>query len=835
MFKKILGIILCVATITSMVTPAFAAMDSDGKVDALRELGIYQENPVTYDKFITSLAGFYYDDPADIGSAETFARSLGMIESEEVYKGQSALTIGEALKLAVIALGYKPVLGADGNYVQKATEVGIADKISAKTGDKLKADIAVDILYDMTEVAPVVKTYSGKNGPTYEIANKETLLSINRDIYEIKGLLTGTETTSIYGQGSKAKEDHIVIDGTTYFVGEDNYDDLLGKNVIGYAQETEDVTSTVLYIGENEGRNKALTIDCEDITEIGDSISHITYQETKAKTKKLNIIASPRVIYNGIFLEDYVKDDFCHGMLELIDYDGDNVYDVIKITEYQTMVVEAVDSREKVVKNRYRFYGCLDEIVLNEQKNSEVKFRIFDSLGAEVDFSAIKVDDVLSVVESRDGSLVDVYISGNDKMAGTITGLNNAEDIVFIDREGFEKSEDFIKFLTNTGKTLQLGDLYTFYFDNFGKIAYIKEKQINDYNVLIKIGIDSETDEYYAVHMDMNGDWYTTPISMKATIDGAKSGSYEADMELLKTNIKANPEIVILKYNSKNEIINIDTAGSYVPNADGENTANNDSAFCSAAGEYCYRDNRYFQRGSTTDIVYPEDDAKVIVIPSENTTRQEGWEIYNVGSFFKVNNSTAYQIEYFNPDKFKFSDLFVVKEAGVPADSGMSRALYVVTGFKQLLVDGEVYPVIEGSVDGFMNLSFLGNRADVFTSKSVKIGDVINFSLDSDGRIKNVVNQHSLENFQNKQASLYGETALNAGKVKFIDYEAGKLMLDSNGTQTPFRISPTMQVTVYYGSGDGCESKSLNSINTGDNVLIRTTWGKVVEIVCAKN
>ena len=47
--------------------------------------------------------------------------------------------------------------------------------------------------------------------------------------------------------------------------------------------------------------------------------------------------------------------------------------------------------------------------------------------------------------------------------------------------------------------------------------------------------------------------------------------------ERLKENIKANPEIVILKMNSKNQILNIDTAGSYVPGDDGENIANKQS------------------------------------------------------------------------------------------------------------------------------------------------------------------------------------------------------------------------------------------------------------------
>ena len=105
-----------------------------------------------------------------------------------------------------------------------------------------------------------------------------------------------------------------------------------------------------------------------------------------------------------------------------------------------------------------------------------------------------------------------------------------------------------------------------------------------------------------------------------------------------------------------------------------------------------------------------------------------------LGGFFKVNNTTKYEIKYFNPDKFNFTDLFVVTETEVPDNVGMSDALYVITGFEEILVDGDPYPVVEGSVDGFMNLSFLGNRADIFDG--LKIGDVIKFNLDDEGRIK---------------------------------------------------------------------------------------------------
>ena len=827
MFKKLSRLLICMIVAASAVASVYASEDTEWKTEVLVGLGVYQENPVTYDSFIKSLAGFLYEDIESAGDAEVIARNTGMIEADEEYSGNSALTVKQACKLAVITLGYKPLLGSDGNYMQKAAELGIADGIMAKGDDRLRNDAAVEILYSMIEAEPMVKVYGGKLNHGYSVAYGDNLLSINREIYKVKGIMTGTEITSIYGEEYTAGKDSIAIDEISYITGTNKYDSLLGKNVVAYVHETDSGILEALAVNELPSKNETVMVDCEDITDIGDRISHITYYKTEGKIKRLNIAVSPRVIYNGKFLEEYAEDDFRHGSLELIDNNGDKMYDVIKVSAYKNIVVEAVDVRDMVIKNRYRFDECIDELDLNTLEK-HILLNIYNSNGEETDIKAIKTDDILSVAQSKDETLINIYISGSEAVFGSVAELDSDENYLIIDDTEYKLSEDFEDFLVDREKTINLGKEYTFMLDYFGRIAYFREKTDNNYNVLLKVYPDDMSDEYYAVHMDMNGDWFTTKVSAKVNIDGVRpQTSLEDTMYNLNNEC---PQVVLFDFNGENVIKNIDKAGNY--------TQDNETDFCKKASKsYLYHDDdRYLQDGS--DIVYLEDNAKIIVFPTgDEKNNKESYKIYSAGSLLK--NNRDYTVECFNPDDFMFCDLFTVEQSTDITSANASKSLYVVTGFKVRLVDGEVLPVIQGSVDGFMNLSFIGKTEGMFDG--LEIGDVINFSLDSKGMIDYVTDPpvFKLSNFDNDSydgsMGSYAEDSMHVGRISDIDYEEGKMMLSCDGVEVPFRLDKNMQVTVYYADKEECESKPVSALSRNDGLLIRCQYRRIAEIVCYKN
>lgn len=821
MFKKILGLAISVLVATSCVISAGAKGDIAWKTEVLQGLGVYQDNPVTYDGFINSLAGFLYDNPSEQGDAETIARTIGMIDATEEYSGSCSITVEKACELAVITLGYKPLLGDDGNYMQKASQLGIADGIIAKGADKLRADVAVEILYNMIEAEPMVKVYGSELNHGYSIAYDSNLLYLNRDIYEVKGVVTGTAITSLFGEEYIAGKDCISIEDVSYVVGTSKYDSLLGKTVVAYVQEDSSGVMRALAVHELVGKNETVTVNCEDIIDIGNRISYINYYNDSDRSKRLNITVSPRVIYNGKFLEQYTEDDFRHGVLELIDNNSDGKFDVIKVSAYETVVVEAVDLLSMVIKNRYRYSGCIEELSLDTQEQ-DILYNIYDANGNATNISAIKTDNVLSVMRSRDGYLVDIYIADGTTACGIVGEVDYQESFAVIEGTEYDLSEDFEKMIADSGRSIKLGSSYTFMLDYFGRIAYVKETNLNNYYVLLNVYPDDFGEDYCAVYMDMNGDWYTSSIAQKVRIDGVRPQmSLQDAMNNLKNEL---PEVLIFEFNNDKKITSIDKAGNY--------TATNETDFCKIPSKkYTYRgDDRYFHSGN--DIVYLEDNAKVIVFPTgDNIKDKSEYKIYSAGSFFKYNGE--YSVECYNPDDFMFCDLFTVTQSAEVSRANLSKSLYVITGFKHIAIDGEAYPVVMGSVDGFMNLSFIGKDSNTFSGYN--IGDVVNFSLDQSGNIDYIEKRFSLTNFSNMLGAVYSETSIHAGKVIDIDYDEGKMKIDCGGnTVIPFRLNTAMQVTVF-NEKEECESKPISSISRYDDILLRTSYGKIEEIICVKN
>ena len=811
MFKKIFALLSLSAV---MCTTAFAANDTTQKKEVLQELGVYSERPGTCGGFIEALSGFLFENPDAVGSVEDIARSTGMIESDEEYNSNTPITVEQAYKYAVVTLGYK-VTAENSGYTQVAAQLGLTDGVSAE--GLLRDDTAVAILYNMLDAEPMLRFYNGEFDNGYVIEAGETLLSVNRDIYRVKGLMTSTEITSIYGDEYKAGMDCIMIEENEYITETNEFDNLLGENVIAYVQENEVGEFEIVYMYEDSKNNKALNVDCKEITEIGDSISSFTYYEENGRQKTVKVASSPRVIYNGKFIEEYDENDFLNGNLELIDNDNDGKYDIIKVTAYQTVIVESVDTRDMIIRNRFKFADCLSELNLYDFVGN-MEYKIYNASGEEISLSEVKIGDVLSVAASKDKTLINVYVSDAVPITGMMEQIDRDDDCLTIFGVEYEMSADFKKYIEDSDKIIKPGKSYTFFINYFGEISYMKEIAKNNYNLLLKVYVDEGTDICYGVFMDMNGDWYTYPIRHKVKIDGDLYQSANVAVNEIKDD---GPQIVILKCNAKNEITEIDRAARY--------TGTYTEEFCKKADtKYTYRNGGgFFQMG--TDIIYLEDDAKVIIFPTEDIYNKKNWRIENAIGFFEGDDD--YTISCYNPDKFRFTDLIAISHSFQLTKTRTSKSLYIITGFEDRVIDDEALPVIKGNVGQFRNLSFIGKERGMFDS--FEIGDVVNLALDSNGKVEYVDKKFSLMEFAPFTEEIYTTSSCHAGVIEEIDIEKGRMFVNC-GTSIPFKLSANKMITVFDVSGKICESKTAEALKAGDKVVIRMSWGRIEEIVCIR-
>ena len=157
----------------------------------------------------------------------------------------------------------------------------------------------------------------------------------------------------------------------------------------------------------------------------------------------------------------------------------------------------------------------------------------------------------------------------------------------------------------------------------------------------------------------------------------------------------------------------------------------------------------------------------------------------------------------------------------------MSKSMMLVTGKGKKYVDGEVLPYIEGYRGVFEEINFIASESGILDG--VEVGDVINFSLNSTGRInyatKITVNNSITDYHNNVNNFLRGE-------IVGIDPEQKMFRMTHGNNTGTFRLNPTKTVRFYNSQTNTCVTKTAASLTAGDEVLVRMNRGIVDEMIC---
>lgn len=811
MIKKL---ILLICALSMMIMPcniSYAAASISEEEAVLDGVGILNDDIQTYDGFVMALAEFLYENPEQMGSAEDIARYTGMLSLNDSYKGTAKITYGDAAKFAVVALGYDLEVEQNGggvsSYINKAGELGLLDGISGKAESKASRDKIVVMLYNMLSAHPMQKKYNGADDE-YVVLENSTLLEINRNITKINGLMTSTEFASIYGEKGTNKSNLIAIDENIYTIDGKNFDDLLGYNIEAYVQTKDMEDAAVLYMRERPSKNKTLEIDAEDIEKVADDFSTITYYNESDKAKDVKLEGAVRVIYNGVYYDQYTADDLkpeC-GNLRFIDNDANGKYDVMFVTAYETIVVDTIDADDQIIANKYDFDGSIGLL-----KTEHDNVTVYDTEGNVTTLSAIKIDDVLSVAKSKGDTerTIKIYISPNGTVQGKVTGYYSEDDTVAIDGSEYEESADFKKYLEKEGKTVTVGKECIFYLDYFGNIAYMKQAPDSDYKVVQKIYTDDVGDQYFIVYMDMLGEWYTTPLAEKVSLNGAAKASAATVCNKISL---PKPEIMKMKFNAKNEVVSIETPKVGV--------VDEDELTKVPEATYMYR-----SPTKSFDVsVFLSNNAKIVCVPQDSANKA-GYTIRDASGFFS--GDTSYTVTLYDVSEYSITPLIMFTETDSSKDTLMSKAMMIVTAVGERYVDGEILPTVEGYRGKFEEINFLGEEAGMFDG--LVPGDIINLSLNSQGRINHV----KKITINNEITNYHGAIQkFLRGNVVGIDSEVGMVKIKHGDITGTFRLASTKTVLFYDKKTNKCESKTAAQLQTGDEVVIRLAWGVIEDIAC---
>lgn len=824
MIKKIVTLLISLSIVLSAFPCSIQAASADSNkqeiLEALNVIDGKMPSKVTHNDFVNALMNIVLSGGA-ITSPEGFADNYGLTGREGVYNGKEAITVAEAVKYAVIVAGYD-IMSKDktiDSYLPIGADLELLDGVKLATTANLTGDAATTILFNLLEVNPLVWNYND----SYETQNEEDMLGMYRDIYYHKGIVTANEYTAV-NSTEGLREGMIQINGENFDISIPYDENVLGKWVEVYVQESRSEDPAIIYVGTLDSKNEILEIEAKDIETVAEDFSKIDYyvnDGNKVKTAKL--ANNLKVIYNGEFYGDYATADLKPdiGKLELVSNDGDNTYEIVKVTSYQTMIVEAINASEKIITNKYEFDDCLDYIDLED---SDVIYTIIED-NTEIKLSDISVGDVLSVAKTKNVNDVryKIYVS-SITVETTVNSLDSEEMEIDTEEDTYCYSSEYEKQLSVKGQKIDLGKAYLFYFDVFGNIVYSVKQAENDYCLLYRMYIDDGLDDaVYVKYLTYDNEWQTHKLREKVKFTDTSGVSTTVKANAVYNLIGADePQIVKLKLNKNDEINAITLAHQ-------TSQYKEDTFTKTRSSSYYYRS----QANTLGSQIYMTDTTKIFVLPSTASRNTDEYYVVDASGYFNgdalYNNLCAYDI-----DNFGFTELLSIAYDDALKEAKMGRNMFIITSLgKALSSDDEVCTKVVGTVGGLKDISFLTDNESLFSN--YEPGNVINFVMNRRGMInavRDVANLNDEFTLQNTSDYHAGYSIIK-GIITDIDSMGGKIKLDCNG-EVAFRIHGEMSCTEYNKTEEECELITIYDLMKGDKLLLRLSNSCIQEIIRVK-
>lgn len=395
----------------------------------------------------------------------------------------------DALKLVFNALNYghlvKVINKGDSEYQRLATKYNVSVK-AANSNSLTVGEFAH--LVALASEAPLLRAQSVEDNGyiNYRTDESVTVLSEYYGICKITGTVEKNNFTSLY-ESSHLADWGIKLDDVT--INCDNTTDthsLLGRKVCVYYRDKG--KELVYHSFEND--NDVLRLECEDIEKY-DNNTYYVFEGNKEK--KYPCTRNAAVIYNGVAVTsaDYnafiAKGGFvpANGYVDLIKNDSGKI-DCIKITNYETYVVQGVDVYNEKIIDKYGEPILSLDIVQN--------LFICDASGEAVTIDYIDGMNVLSVASALSGTPAEIVVTA-EAVEGALTFYDGTS--IMLEGEKFVVSAS-LKQKIDSGiiKVPQLGEETVIYLDARG-LAAVCEASPNtgwNYGFLTEKGMTSGLD-----------------------------------------------------------------------------------------------------------------------------------------------------------------------------------------------------------------------------------------------------------------------------------------------------------------------------------------------------
>lgn len=776
MMKKLLCILLALTLLCGQVLagevyiPAdVAGTEYENAYEVLTGLSIFTYNddgsfrpftPITRGDFAIALGNImdvvvlegtvsFSDVPEDhaaFSAVEKLAQ-LGIIHGDgnAVFSPEESLQVTDALKMLVTAMGYATMAedlgGYPGGYLSAASEIGLTRGFKSEDGGFLMRGEAAKLLLTALDLPVAVRSgVTVHGGAAFSTDEDRDLLYEGMGIKKIRDRVNANEIFAVDG-GSAAAKGKLRIGDLSYEYSNANQMNLVGYSVFCYFREDDDSgEKEIVYLQKDGSENDEMTFAAENAV----SYSHpkFYYQDNEtAKVKNITISDDLLMIYNGMPMETIAEDDFkpANGEIRFLDNDDDDVYDIVWVETYTNALVSSVTADAVYMK-----YPSQTKIDLANVTYES--FTVTDGSGAFLSVSELKANDVISIYESLDRSVVKL-VRSTEQVTGTVSEIFE-EDGRISAVIGDTIYNVALDYTASFPSAVEVGISGTFCLDANGDLYTLLDGKSGTelYGYVIKAREKTEMlEDTVEVRMvEESGKVVDRSFAEKVTIDG-KSNIKSADVLPLISSALLKP--VVYQLNGDGEIKMMDTLAVVEDNDD-------DRLEAMVATDF---DGRY----KTGTMVFEgrvaiDTNTRIFMIPGDPENAKEnsfGCTTYR----YLLNDTQYYDMTSYriDPDKIT-ADILVFNNGGIRSKGG----LCIVTGISTVLNDdGDAvtsYRVLEGTsevsyrvaeeavTEEVHKITVYNSSADTTTlidpekNLRVEIGDMVKFVLDGAGEIEKI-------------------------------------------------------------------------------------------------
>ena len=735
------------------------------------------------------------------------------------FRPDEAVYMDEFVRAALYVLGYNRIADSNGGYPVgymkiaselKLTQNGQLDSVSTINNQEF-----VNLIYNVLE-APIAEfsKVSGSTLSEYTTNEYNTLLYDKFSIYKIRGLLESDVYSDILSKKPRASKGSLIISGIVYQTELDNVNELVGHMTEAYvSEESETVVSIASY------KTEETIISGRDVNI---ESTRINYSDEVGKSRYIKLSKNVTLLYNGrqtSFKTNLFEN--INGTVAVIDNDEDGIADIIKIYNYQTLLVNNVSVKSGIIAD-----GLSGNNIVLDKLEPDKEYLIYKN-GKKSAIEDIAVDDVISYTDTGDASsrLIVIYACDNT-VTGVVESISDDEAVIG------EKQYYLAPVAKNR---ILIGTETKFHLDFMGQIVAASTALDIVYGYLYSIYENADCNVSVRIFTE-NDRWVELELKEKVSLNDKRKSAEEV-LSFFGTNPSRYRQLVRYNVDDDAKVIKIQTANEYKAWSAEESEAIAKDLFRLSHSE---ESSKYRGANKSFGQYMPVTDAtKIFLVPPlDSKSSMEDCCIISMSAL--ADNRTYAKVSAYNADETFVPEVIVIHDSidnvyTVNNSSNIASVMVVTKVLDSInRLDEPCYCVI-GSYGGSPKVSFRTKDMSLSEAANLKEGDIVQLAIDSDGYIVNISRIFDADNGFDRYISegdAYSSAAFMAGEVKSVDANTGRMVIQCDPADKGIAASiGSSTIYIYDAEENEVSVGNKNDILVGDRVFLGARYLNVSQIV----